>query len=360
MTDKEYWYWFTSMLDIYPKKQRELMKFLVHPKELHTLKESVVEKYLSKNQMERFRATKNPDQILQSYHRLEQEGIRYILISEGEYPLKLKDISDAPYGIFRKGPHVDASLRIAIVGSRRPSIYGVQMGEYFAKALAQKGVLIVSGLAMGIDARAHIGAMKADGITAGVLGCGINQVYPVCNKSIFTDVLHHGCIYSEYGLDTKPLPEFFPQRNRIISGMCDGVLVIEAKKRSGSLITADCALDQNREVFAIPGNINSPLSHGCNHLIAQGAKLIESPEDILNEFPNYKTNSRKVSLFPENGLASNEKMVYDTLSFVPKHFDEIYSKVDLSISGLIQVLFYLEEKGYIEQTSRNYYIKKIL
>lgn len=360
MTEKMYWYWFTSLLGLTRQKQGKLIHMTKSAKEFYVLKPEVAENYLNKKQMEQFLKTRDLDKIQRSYERLEKEGIQYILNSEPSYPKKLLSISDFPYGIFRKGEEKASSLSIAIVGSRKPSMYGIEMAEYFAEYLSSRGITVVSGLALGVDSRAHLGAVRGKGNTIGVLGCGINKIYPYSNQRLYQEVLNHGCIYSEYGLDVDPLAYHFPQRNRIISGLCDGVLVIEAKKKSGSLITVDCALDQNKDVFAIPGNINNPLSQGCNHLIAQGAKLIEGPEDILSEYPNYKINRQDVSQFPKIGLDREEEMVYDTLSFVPRHMNEIFSKVNLSIPELYEVLFYLEKKGYITQTSRNYYIKKLL
>ena len=225
--------------------------------------------------------------------------------------------------------------------------------------LAARGVGVVSGMARGIDAAGHQGALDVGGISCAVLGCGVDVCYPKSSRVLYEEILERGSVVSEYPPGTQPIPGYFPQRNRIISGLVRAVVVVEAKQRSGSLITADCGLDQNKEVFAVPGMITDKHCQGCHGLIKQGAKLVENVDDILTEFSEFTGFSRKFPKHSAKSLAKAEKRVYDMLSLKPKYIDEILSTSQDSYEEVIQALFQLEAKGYIKQIHQNLYIKKM-
>ncbi len=214
-----------------------------------------------------------------------KENIRVISIFDRDYPELLKSIPDAPMVLYIKGK-LDCllGLNIAVIGSRKASSYGLLTAERISRQLASLGVTIVSGMARGIDSAAHRGALDAGGRTVAVLGSGVLNIYPPENASLAKKISNNGALISEFPLKRAPLRENFPRRNRIVSGLSKGVVVVEAAKRSGALITADLALDQGRDVFAIPGEVDSPTSYGTNYLIKQGAKLVDSAEDILEEY----------------------------------------------------------------------------
>ena len=211
-----------------------------------------------------------------------------------DYPKVLLEIPDPPPYLYVKGELRGSETAVAVVGSRRASTYGMLTTTRLATELAAHGVTVVSGMARGVDTAAHRGALSGGGRTIGVLGCGIDVVYPPENRKLFEEMAEKGALVSEFPLGTLPLAENFPRRNRIISGMSRGVLVVEAMENSGSLITAQFALDQGREVFAIPGNINTSSSRGANRLIKQGAKLVESVDDILEELPQMSAGSAAI------------------------------------------------------------------
>ncbi|MBQ9267687.1 MAG: DNA-processing protein DprA [Clostridia bacterium] len=215
---------------------------------------------------------------------MEKYHIKVINITDEEYPQALREIYAPPITLFAKG---DVSLlgqkSISVVGCRRASNYGLKMAKDLAYCLAKNHIVIVSGLAKGIDAMGHLGALEANGKTIAVLGCGVDICYPRENLNIYKKILENGLILSEYIVGTEPKPQNFPIRNRIVSGLSNGVVVVEAREKSGSLITADLALEQGREVYVLPGNVNSPQSAGTNALIKQGAKLITSAKDILED-----------------------------------------------------------------------------
>lgn len=358
MNKKLSWFWFTSLLEINRKTQGEILSVVIHPEELRKLSAKTAKTLLSKRQYRLFLETRDDSYIWKRYEKLKEQKTDYIIWKEPDYPERLRQIYDYPFGIFRKGRPAESMLSIAMVGARSCTLYGREMAGYFAKELSRRGVLIVSGMARGIDGASHRGALDAGASTEGVLGCGIDRIYPKEHTKLFADVEEQGVLYSEYGPGVEPFSFLFPQRNRIISGLADGIFVVEAREKSGSLITADCGLEQNKEIFALPGNVTSSVSKGCHRLIQQGAKLVSGPEDILNEFPKFREISHNVCQFDKNSLASGEKMVYDVLSLEPKCLDQIASEAKLPIREAVTSLYYLKRQGLAEEILKNYYIIK--
>jgi DNA processing protein len=232
----------------------------------------------------------DPHLIDQDLSWLTQKNHHIISLNDPHYPALLREIPDPPALLFAIGnPDLLLTQQIAIVGSRNPTHSGRENAYLFAHQLCDQGLSVTSGLAMGVDTHAHRGAIVANGRTIACLGCGIDVIYPKQNRELYENIAEVGCIISEFALNTAPRPSYFPQRNRIISGLSLGTLVVEAAPKSGSLITARLAMEQNRDVFAIPGNINNPLTRGCHQLLKNGAKLVESYEDIVVEFPQIIT-----------------------------------------------------------------------
>lgn len=286
-----------------------------------------------------------------------EEKITYYPKTHERYPEKLQQLTDSPKGIYVKGNLPSPKQpSVAIVGARMCSNYGQVQAYEIAKYLSAHGVQIISGLARGVDGYAHQGALKGGTPTFAVLGCGLDTCYPRQHIGLWKQIQEEqGGILSEYPICTPPLKAYFPQRNRIISGLADLVIVIEAKKKSGSLITADCALEQGKSVYALPGRIWDELSFGCNYLIAQGAGILYSPECILEELhiDRKKNNQRKINL----GLASDLKLVYSGLGFEPKKLDDLSKELQIPPEKLAESLLKLELEGYIEQVRMNYYRK---
>lgn len=321
------------------------------------------------------REQKNLDEAKVIYDKSQERGIQIICINHPSYPSKLAQIYDPPIVLYVRGIlHKNLSIHnrcIGIVGARTPSTYGSQMTKYFARNLTKKDYYIISGLARGIDGIAHKEAVLAGGYTVAVLGCGINVTYPREHVNLYAQIEETGAIVSEYGLDVAPLAAYFPQRNRIISGLSDGILVIEAKKKSGSLITADVALEQGRQVYAIPGRISDLYSEGTNNLIKQGAMCVTDIEDIIYDLEGRDDNNQMVMMLQDdsmelsvcdtldskkNALAPIEKMVYSCLSLDPVYIDDIIQKAGIGITKVISVLYELESKGLIMQPLKGYYI----
>ena len=284
-----------------------------------------------------------------NYEKIKKQNIRLITIENENYPLALKNIYDPPYLLYGQGTLEPAANALGIVGARIPSHYGRSQAYKIAEVLAKKGLTIVSGLARGIDTEAHKGALAAKGKTTAVLGSGLMSLYPAENRKLAEQIAESGAVISEYPPLMPPEPGNFPARNRIISGLSQGVLVVEAKEKSGALITADFALEQGRDVYALPGPITSELSRGTNRLIQQGAKLILGPEDILED------SQLEPKLIDFSVLSSDEEKIILLLKERTLHIDEIFRETTLEFGVLTALLLQLELKGYLQRLAGSYY-----
>ena len=295
-------------------------------------------------------------------------GCRFICRGGPEYPPLLEQIFDPPLVLYARGnPLALRKPCISVVGTRRPTYYGLQMAEGLAGDLARRGMAIVSGMARGIDAAAHRGCLGANGSTIAVFGCGVDITYPGEHRRLAADILRDGMVLSEFAPGTSPAPQNFPVRNRIISGLSLGTVIVEASEYSGSLITARLAMEQNRELFALPGNVTSQQSFGPNYLIKQGAKLVQSWRDIVEELPAELRRSILVnedatpSRMPELEVLSPEELgLLELISFdQATQFDKIYANSGMEISRLSGQLLDLEMRGWIRQVPGNLYIRVI-
>ncbi len=382
MTGKEYWLYLSRVKGMESGRRRILLDMLGTPEEIYKAGEAMLRSIplledFHIGQLLDYRNT-DYEKELESFTKA---GIGFVTVDEKEYPGRLRDIPDAPPFLFYKGelPGQDKPS-VAMVGSRKCSIYGREMCLKFSESLAAAGIDIISGMAAGVDGFAHRGAIKAGGKTYAVLGCGVDVCYPAMNRDIFdtlsgkqdrirTDktesggdnVKSYGGIISEYYPGDKALPYNFPQRNRIISGLCDILLVVEAGKKSGTFITVDHALEQGREIFAIPGRIGDTVSDGCNSLIKNGAMMATEPDDIIEELKNHYemllTVEKKKKKTVKEKLSGEEKEVYDRLEPVPIGINEISGLTGVGFDRLSMILISLELKGLIKEVGKNLYIK---
>lgn len=304
--------------------------------------------------------------------KAEAAKCKVVTWDEPLYPQLLREIYDPPPLLYVKG-NTELLNRhsIGIVGTRRPTPYGNQMAGRLASDLAARGLVIVSGLARGIDATAHKGALTPpQGGTIGILGCGVDVIYPKENRKIFAEIEERGAIISEFPLGTFPAPQNFPIRNRIIAGMARGIVVVEGAQYSGSLITARLAMEFGREVFAIPGNATQPASFGPNQLIKQGAKLVTGWEDVIEELPTpiraelvpvETTDGAQRASLVEESLAPAEKTLYALLQMdASKHVDELVEQSGMNSSEVLSALFELEMKGLVQQLPGKQFVKVML
>ena len=285
----------------------------------------------------------------------EKQGIRILSVFDDEYPHSLKQIFDPPLVLYCLGdPSVLRRPAIAVVGSRRCSLYGKEITAKITRELSSLGVCIVSGLARGIDAQAHRGALENGGTTVAVLGSGVDVIYPRENRRLYQRICEQGCVISEFRCGSFPAPHNFPARNRVISGLCYGTVIAEAAEFSGSLITARLTLEQNRELWAVPGNITSKGSYGPNYLIKQGARILLDVQDVLEELPPYVLDLLNEAEVPAPGLVESltwdeEKIVNLLASDASLHIDRLLNRSEFSLPLLNEVLLQLEMKGLVRQ-----------
>jgi DNA processing protein len=288
--------------------------------------------------------------------KLGKYGVKVLTFRDPDYPARLKEIYDYPPVLYLRGTLLPQDeWCLAVVGTRRSTVYGRQAAEEITADLARNKITIVSGLAKGIDSVAHQSALGAGGRTVAVFGCGLDIVYPAENAALARKIIERGALLSEFPLGTRPKPENFPRRNRILSGLSLGVLVVEASETSGAMITAHLALEQNREVFAVPGSILSPSSRGVNRLIQEGAKLVRGYTDILEEL-NLTAVAQQMELTELLPVTETETLLLKQLSAEPTHIDEVCRSSRLPVATVSGTLAMMELKGMVKQTGTMNYI----
>lgn len=300
-------------------------------------------------------------------------AIRKITLDDIDYPKNLRNIHRPPKQLYVNGEILERDeMAVAIVGSRRASLYGMQTSEQLGYELASRGVTVVSGMAIGIDTAAHRGALKAHGRTIAVMGSGHGYIYPPQNRELYDQIAKSGAVVTEFEEGVEPFSYNFPQRNRIISGLSLGIVVVEAAKDSGALITAELAAEQGREVFALPGKISSSTSSGTNALIKDGARLVSSVDDILEELHLHEIEplegadkekrdnkvARMTKAYIYNSLTENERAIYKELSDEPVYIDDIVDRSGLEASVASRVLLNLQLKKLIQEVPGKQFVRK--
>lgn len=295
----------------------------------------------------------------QTYETFLASGCKLCALGDADYPPLLAQIYDPPILLFYHGHLPKAQdVSVAMIGSRNYSAYGRQVAEIFSRDLAAQGIIVVSGMARGVDSVCHQGALQAEGRTLAVLGSGLDVIYPKSNEELYWKISQQGAVISEFPLGMPPLQGNFPQRNRIISGICQAVLVVEANAKSGTMITVNFALEQNRDVFAVPGPITSPTSRGTNQLIRDGAKMALSAEDIRQEYcagpPREVLREKDTAAVP--GLSATEQRLLKKL-LLPMQMDELVldEEIDMEVPQLAALLTMLEIRGLVKQLPGKYY-----
>lgn len=359
----KYEYWFASIRGLSHQKKRRLRDAAGSGEAIYYIEESLLKKqeYLTENDRKTIGFCQKNSKVGEEYERFLEKNIKFIPYFDPAYPQRMKELNDQPYALFVRGnlPKEDR-VSAAIVGARQCSAYGERQAIAFAELLAGAGVQIISGMARGIDGAAGRGAINADGCTYAVLGSGVDVCYPRENRGLYVDIQKSGGILSEQLPGSPPLQGNFPRRNRIISALSELVLVMEAREKSGSLITADFALEQGKEVYALPGPVTSPLSRGCNALIRQGAGILISAEDFVEEMKTMgylRKNFAKKSDKNKKMLESTENILYSCLDLFPKGVHQLIEETGLEPFQVMETLVALELKGYIQEISKNYYIR---
>lgn len=357
MSDLRYWVGFNIVRGIGPVRLRALLDYFGDVERAwRAPAEALRNAGLDSRSLKNLLQVRNERDLDRELERIEAAGARALTWESDHYPHLLREIYDSPPVLYVKGTLTEEdSWAIAVIGTRRASVYGREVTRQLTQALARSGLTIVSGMARGIDSEAHRAALEAGGRTIAVLGCGVDRVYPPENRKLAQQIIAHGALVSDYPLGTPPEGRNFPARNRIISGLSLGVLVTDAGTRSGALITTDYAAEQGRDVFAVPGNILTRGSVGTNALIQDGAKVVLKPEDILEELnlTMVVEQSEARQALPAD---ETEAALLDQLSAEPVHVDELQQQLELPIAQVTSTLALMELKGMVRQAGGMKYI----
>lgn len=352
--------WLSCIRGIGCRKIKAMLEKFETPEEIYRAQRGQLEEIssLRPRDIDALMASRNPDRIKRLWEELGRKGISFTCLAHEDYPGRLRNIADPPYVLFYKGSLPDGHIpAVAVVGARNASHAGLETARRFGRELAENGIAVVSGLARGIDVTAQKGVLTvAGGKTYGVLGCGVDRCYPGEHIESYMMMQQHGGVISEFCPGMPPHPANFPMRNRIISGLSDGILVIEAGAKSGSLITAELGLDQGKEVFVVPGDIYDPCYQGSNHLIQNGAALVVKTRDILDGlgiFMDEDVSVRKKKC--EVMLETSEKIVYSYLGLEPIHISELVRMSGQPVQRIMEVLLSMELKGVVKQIGNQYY-----
>ena len=357
----EYKYWFANVKVITRGKKIRLIDRFKTAKAIYYIEETGLRScgFLNDKEIQEFITCRKAADIKEDYKEFEKKKIRLITYEMDEYPSKLKDISTPPYALYVKGQLPDESKKSAsIVGARDCTPYGETYALSFGKFFGENDIQVISGMARGVDSFGHRGALNGKGKTFAVLGCGVDICYPRENIGLYTDILDNGGgIISEFPPGTNPLANNFPARNRIISALSDIVLVMEAREKSGSLITADMALDQGKDVYALPGPINSDLSAGCNRLIYQGAGILLSRKQLIEELDIIATELTEKTVKIEKCLENEEKLLYSRLTLYPKDISALIEETGINADIAVRTMVSLQIKGIVREITRNHYVR---
>ncbi len=358
MEKREYWAWISTVENMYYNKISRLVESFGSIENVYMASATKLENKgkMKKEDVDRILKSKEKFNSDDFFRKLNSNNINFVCIEDLDYPKRLLPYEHKPFFLYYRGklPDMDRPI-VSIVGARACSGYGRNMAKMLGEKLSDYGVQIVSGMARGIDTFAQLGALNGESATFGVLGCGVDICYPTENIELYENILKKGGIISEYLPGTKPNSWHFPQRNRIISGISDIVVVVEAKEKSGSLITVEWALEQGKNIMAVPGRVGDKLSSGCNRLIKTGAGIVTSEKDILEELKYYVFKEERKINAEEKILEKEFLMLYSELGLQPKNIYELIESTGLSYEKLVDMLLQLQLKGLVTQPSYNYY-----
>ncbi len=357
----EYWFWLCNIDGMGSRKLQELLECYKEPKQIYQLKTEEIGKavYLSERQLAGIKESRKNEKWKKKLEQTVEKGIYLTRYLDSAYPKRLLQLLDKPILLYSLGKLPDEQKKMAaIVGARNCTRYGYCIAEEIGKIFGRNGVCTVSGMARGIDAAGQWGTLEGGSESYGVLGCAVDICYPGENRQLYDELAEKGGIISEFGPGIRPYACNFPMRNRIISGLSDFVVVVEAREKSGSLITVDFALEQGKEVYAVPGRMTDLLSRGCNRLIAQGAGILSDLDSLLEDC-NIKKRKNGVKVTKsEIELAESEKLLYSDLGFEPKNIQMLMEETKLSFCELTEVILTLQLKDLIEEPMKGYYAKK--
>lgn len=357
-----YQHWFLNNSDLNYDKKHALLEYFYDSYHIFNASKSELlnSGLLTEKAIDKFLESKKKTDIQKDYEEFCHLPFSFITMEDSTFPEKLKNIYDCPYGLFYNGKLLDFSNCVSIVGARRCSAYGKRIALELGSALAKAGFIVISGMARGIDAYAHQGCLDGGGNTAAVLGCGCDVIYPKENRLLYEEIVSRGVVMSEYPIGTGPLAINFPRRNRIVSALSDVVIVVEARSKSGSLITADLALEQGKDIYVVPGRVGDALSEGCNQLISQGAGIITDVNKFVEELSDrYGLAGEIIQPVAKKKikLSADEKKIYNLIDYYPKNISTLLEESNMDYLRLLSVILALEKKELIFEAFKNNYVK---
>ena len=363
MENHLYQYWFMKNEDVSYGKKPKLIEYFYDSYNLYNATESQLKasKMFDNKTLERFMENRKKFDLYKEYEKFSATPFSFITMEEKSYPEKLHNIYDKPYGLYYIGTLPTFKPAVSIVGARRCSAYGKRIASELGGLLADKGFTVISGMARGIDTYGHKGCLENGGNTVAVLGSGCDVIYPTDNRLLYEEIVKSGgAIISEYQMGTSPLAMNFPRRNRIVSALSDIVIVVEAREKSGSLITADFALEHGKDIYVIPGRIGDSLSSGTNGLIAQGAGVIYDLQAFSDEISqNFNLGEKRTSLNRKKvlKLTEDQAKVYNLFDDYPKSISTVLEESKMDYLMLLSILFTLERQGMLVEVFKNNYVK---
>ena len=358
----KYEYWLAGIVSLPGRKKIYLKSLFGEAERIYQASERELEQIsiLTECEKEGIRSAKKKtdEELERELMYCRQKEIMLAVWQHNAYPTRLEHIYNPPYGLFYRGKLPDGGQKfVSILGARKCTCYGKAVAQQIGKGLAAADILVVSGMAAGIDGAAQRGALCGGGSTLGVLGCGVDVCYPAANRELYERLITNGCVVSEYPPRTRPLALNFPQRNRIISGLADVILVVEARERSGSLITVDFALEQGKDIYAVPGRISDLSSGGTNRLIQQGAGIYLNMENFLESMHIFSKTEENSCKKQKLALENLERLVYSCLDLTPRNLESLWAETGLDLEGLMETLGTLQEMGIVSEVYKNYYIR---
>ncbi len=364
MNEIVYQHWFLSNEDISYSKKVKLIDYFYDAYNLYTASKPALlgSGLLEEKVIDRFIANRSKFDLDMEYEKFTRTPFAFSTVEGRDYPEKLRNIYDTPYGFYYLGDLPDFSNCVSIVGARRCSAYGKKMAEELGQALGAEGFTVISGMARGVDSYGHKGCLNAGGKTVAVLGCGCDVIYPPENHLLYEEISKNGAIISEYQLGTNPVAMNFPRRNRIVSALSDIVIVVEAREKSGSLITADFALEQGKDIYVIPGRVGDSLSSGCNKLISQGAGVIWDINQFVSEISESQgkmtIQSKKKKINGVKNLEPQLLKIYNYFDLYPKNLSTVLEESGMDYLELLANVLTLERMGLLAEAFKNNYIKQ--
>lgn len=371
---KKYDYFLDACPGFGDKTKNTIRRSVKNSKEVYDMSEGELLQLLNKEKVKDFLQHRESWNLQEEYKALEKQGIRLVSLFSEEYPGRLGQIPNPPFALYVRGglPREDV-LSVAVIGARECSEYGAYVADSLGKFLGEQGISLISGMARGIDGISQTAALKAGGTSFGVLGCGVDVCYPKSNKVLYDSLLKKGGIISSYLPGTAPKASLFPPRNRIVSGLCDVLVVVEARQRSGTSITVEMALEQGRDVYAVPGRLTDRLSDGCNRMLKDGAQIFLSPKEFAEELSmrygakfHLKNKGRDNHSCKAENLSGLELMVYQELDLYPMPMEEILEKIKRKkgdaapeLSELISTLMGLCVRGLVVQNASGWFSKSL-